>query len=299
MKKLLRVVGWIVLGVILLGAALAATAQILSDHKLKRVVHVEVAPLEVARDAAALARGKYLYDTRGCMECHGGDGGGRVVVDDASGFYVRSPNITHGAGSPVEQYKSEDWARTIRHGIKPNAHPLLVMPSEDYNQMTDEDLGAIVAYVETLKPIPSGPAEFRLPILVRALYVAGAIQDASEKVDHSLLPPSTAQAQSDPGAYLANGCRGCHGAGFSGGAIPGAPPSWPPAANLTSSTDGAMSRYSTVQEFAAMLRTGIRPDASPVSEVMPFESLKNLSDEEISSLFQFLKKLPSRPSGGR
>jgi mono/diheme cytochrome c family protein len=35
------------------------------------------------------------------------------------------------------------------------------------------------------------------------------------------------------GRYLAAGCVGCHGAGYSGGKIPGTPPDFLPTANLT------------------------------------------------------------------
>jgi cytochrome c553 len=93
-------------------------------------------------------------------------------------------------------------------------------------------------------------------------------------------------------------CIGCHGEHFSGGRVPGGPPDWPPAANLTPGEGSVMGRYPGVTQFAAMLRTGKRPDGSGVA-VMPFESLSKLTDEDVQAVYEFLKTLPARPAGGR
>jgi hypothetical protein len=68
--------------------------------------------------------------SRGCAECHGADGAGKVVIDDG-GFLVKAPQIALGEGTVTASYKPEDWVRTIRHGVKPNGEPTFVMPSED------------------------------------------------------------------------------------------------------------------------------------------------------------------------
>ena len=59
----------------------------------------------------------------------------------------RAPNISPGPGSVVAKYTPADWERSLRHGVKPDGRPLMIMPSEDYNRLTDADLGALVAYV--------------------------------------------------------------------------------------------------------------------------------------------------------
>jgi len=101
--------------------------------------------------------------------------------------------------------------------------------------MSDPDFAALVAYVRSLPPVAGEAATIRLPLVVRALYGAGIIPDSAERIDHRK-PPSPAMAptaSADYGAYVANMCVGCHNAAFTGGRIPGAPPDWPPAANLT------------------------------------------------------------------
>jgi mono/diheme cytochrome c family protein len=93
-------------------------------------------------------------------------------------------------------------------------------------------------------------------------------------------------------------CIGCHGEGLSGGKIPTGPPDWPAAPNLTPGEGSVMPRYPTAQAMAAMLRQGKRPDGTVIT-VMPFDSLKNISDTDIAALHLYLKSLPPRPAGGR
>jgi cytochrome c5 len=101
------------------------------------------------------------------------------------------------------------------------------------------------------------------------------------------------------GAYVAQLCKGCHGETYSGGPIPGGPPHWPPAANLTPGEGTAMKRYDTLAKFAAMLRTGKRPDGSDVDRAMPFETLRALNETDVEALYAYLGTLPPRTLGRR
>ena len=301
MRRSIKIVVIAAAGLLAIVLLLALLAGWLSERKRTRVIELTVAPVAFVSDEAALKRGKYLYDSRGCMECHGADGGGREVVNDPGGMFVKSPNISPGPGSVVKGYTETEWVRTIRHGVSAKKHPLFLMPSGDYNRMTDADLASLVAYVRSLPPVSGGDAVIRFPPLVKALYAFGAIKDDVEVINHAL-PPTVAIAESisvEHGGYVANLCKGCHGDGFSGGKIPGTPPDWPPAANLTPGGDSAMLRYENAEKFSAMLRTGKRPDGSAVSAVMPFATLKNLNDTDAGALYLFLKTLPARPAGGR
>jgi mono/diheme cytochrome c family protein len=249
-------------------------------------------------EAAAVERGRYLYASRGCSTCHGTKGTGDDVVNDPDGMLLHPPNITPGAEA-VARYAEVDWVRTIRHGVKPSGEPVLVMPSEDFNRFTDADLAAVVAYVRQLAPGAGAGAMIRLPMFVRALYGAGLIPDSAETIDHSL-PPSTPVAEgvtAAHGAYVANACIGCHGASLSGGRIPGGPPDWPPAPNLTPGEGGVFSRYADAQALAAMFRSGKRPDGSAVNPAMPFGMLKAMSDVDVQALYLHLKTLPPKATG--
>jgi mono/diheme cytochrome c family protein len=284
---------------VVFAAASAAfmTLAELGDRKLQRRIDVAVAPVAVKDDAASVARGRYLFASRGCGDCHGNAGQGNVVVD-AGGMFVRSPDISTSPQAVVARYSIADWVRTIRHGVKPDGRPAMVMPSEEYNRLVDTDVGAIVAYARQLPPASGSKAEVRLPMFVKALYAAGVVRDASEKIDHAL-PPALPVAEgitAEHGAYVANGCIGCHGKRLEGGRIPGAPPEWPPAAKLRPGPGSALDRYPRAEPFLAMLKTGKRPDGSEVSKVMPFVSLKELSEVDARALYVYLRALPASGS---
>jgi mono/diheme cytochrome c family protein len=288
-------------GVLTVGAAAVAWGVVRYDQRLSRQMTQPAYALAVPAGAAALERGRYLFASRGCAECHGADGAGRAFIDDASGsgLYVRAPNISPRSGSPVASYQVADWERTLRHGIKPDGRPLLIMPSEDYSRWTDADLGALVAYVRSLPPAEGGLAEFRLPLPVKVLYGYGLIKDSAEKIDHALPPsqPVPEGATVEHGRYVAQMCVGCHGEGLSGGRIPGSPPDWPPAANLTSGEGGVLARYADAAAFRTAMRSGQRPDGSTISGVMPFQSLREMSDTDIDAIRLYLQTVPPRPSG--
>jgi mono/diheme cytochrome c family protein len=287
-----------------LAAALVLGAQ-LGERKMQRQVALPADPGSLAvslpGDPAGLARGRYLYLSRGCTECHAVDGAGKDVVNDGKGMRVRAPNITPAPGSAVERYTVADWVRTVRHGVKPDGRPAIVMPSEDYNRLTDADLGALIAWLRQMPAAQGGPAVIEFPLPVKALYAAGVIHDAAEIIDHALPPPQPVPeaATALHGGYVANACIGCHGAGLSGGRIPGAPPEWPAAANLTPGEGSAMAHYADADAFIRMLRTGRRPDGSAVDRVMPFESLQALNDTDAQALYLHLKGLAPRAAGHR
>lgn len=298
MRTLLKVLGGIVIVLVVVVAGASAFASFGSDMKMHRKVRIEVAPIALPADQVALDRGAYLYKSRGCAVCHGDNGAGAVVIDEG-GMFVKAPHISRGEGSVTTAYKPEDWVRTIRHGVKPNGDPVFIMPSEDFNRLTDGDLGAIASYVRSMPAVAGTSSEFRIPLVVRFLYAAGMIKDAAEKIDHSLPPaqPFTSNDLAAQGAYVAAACKGCHNEFLSGGSIPGAPPTWPPAANLTPGPDGVLGQYPSAASLAAMFRSGKRPDGSAVSSVMPFSMLNQMSDDDIGALYSFLRTLRAAKQG--
>jgi mono/diheme cytochrome c family protein len=298
LKRVLKAVMWVVVVLaVVAGSALFAGMQ-MAERKLKRQIDANPQSVAYATSPEVLPQGKYLFDSRGCAECHGANGEGRVMIDK-DGFHVRTPNIS--PGGVVSRYTERDWVRAIRHGVKPDNTPLFVMPSEDYNRLTDADFAALVAYTRSLPPSTKPGAEIRLPVPVKVLYAFGAIPDAAEKIDHKLPPaqPVPVAANAAHGAYVANMCIGCHGATLSGGPIPGAPPDWPAAANITPGTGSTMPIYDNVEKFRTMMRSGKRPDGSIVNAAMPFESLRAMNDTDLDALYAFLKTVPAKAAGGR
>jgi cytochrome c553 len=293
MKKLVRIAGWVLLALVALALVAVAAAHLLAQRKLNRSIDVNVAPVAFVTDDASVARGKYLFQSRGCAECHGDNGAGKVVIDDPGGLHVRSPNITTGPNSAVAKYTEVDWVRTIRHGVKPDKRPILIMPCEDYNRFTDADVAAIVAYTRSLPPVAGEPRRVELPLIVKALYAADVVPDAPQRINHTL-PPAQAVAEGptpEHGAYVANMCKGCHGDALHGGKIAGSPPDWPPAADLTARATYVT--YDSVDKFKAMFRSGKRPTGEAI-KVMPFPTLGALNDTDVEALYLYLKTLPGR-----
>jgi mono/diheme cytochrome c family protein len=280
------------------GVGTVVIGKAVGERKLVRTISVAVTPVAVRADAAQIEQGRYLFSTRGCADCHGANGAGKIVIKDGP-MLIMSPNITAGANSVTTAYKIEDWVRTVRHGVKPNGTPVMIMPSEDYNRLTDDDMAAVIAYVKQMPPAAGSEPVIQLPTPVKVLYAFGVVQDAAEKINHNLPPPTpvAAAVTVEHGAYVANTCMGCHGARLSGGKIPGAPPTWPATANLTPGKGSVMPRYATPQQFMATLRSGLRPDGTPISSVMPFGSLKLMNDTDVLALYTYLKTLPPVEAG--
>ena len=301
MNKWLKRGGIGVLALVGLAAAAVVVGAQLGERKMQRRISVKLDAVPLRSDPASIERGRYLYVSRNCAECHGADGAGKDVINDGKGLHIHAPNITPASGSVVAAYTALDWTRTIRHGVKPDGRPAVAMPSEDYARFTDDDLASLVAFVRRLPPVSGAGATVRFPLPVKALYAVGVVKDAAERIDHRRAPPAAVPdaPTAQHGAYLANGCIGCHGDHLSGGKIPGAPPAWPAAANLTPGEGSAMARYDSPEALAAMFRTGRRPDGQAVSAVMPFVALQQINDVDVRALYLHLKGVAPRPAGQR
>jgi len=298
MHKYAKRLLWTVGGVATLAVGAAGVGSLLSAHKRDRIIALPGAALELDLNQGSIEQGGYLFRTRGCVDCHGASGAGRVAIDNG-GLLVIGPNLTTGDNSVVRAYSTRDWVRTLRHGVKPNGRPVLIMPSEDYSRLSDADTASLIRYVRWLPAVDGKAAVVSLPLPVSLLYGYGAIRDAAEKIDHTL-PPAPAVAATVSlahGAYVANACIGCHGARLSGGKVPGGPPDWPAAANLTPGKDSVMPRYPDAEAFGRMLRTGLRPDGGAINRAMPFESLREMNDTDVQALYAFLKSAPARDAG--
>lgn len=297
MKKWIKWIAITVAALVALaGAGLVAGTQ-LAERKMQRKLDVQVAAVPVRTDAEALAHGRYFYLSRGCTDCHGTNGAGRVFVNEGS-MRIGGANITPAPGSAVAAYVTQDWVRAIRHGVNPQGRPLMIMPSQDYNRLTDEDLGALIGYLQSMAPVANGGTVLDLPIPVRALYGFGMMRDAAETIDHALAPAKPVPVGETPehGAYVANICLSCHGAKLNGGRIPGSPPDWPAAANLTPGEGTAMVRYPDADSFMRLFRSGKRPDGTSI-KVMPFESLREINDTDLRALYLYLQGLAPQAHG--
>lgn len=316
MKKFLRVVLFLFAFLLLAGIGTYGWASWKTSSLLARTMEThrvdfpipfplsdeERAELTPDQDANAVAleraveRGRHLIESRyGCTECHGVGLGGGVMVDDPMLGRLLGPNLTTGEGSKTLTYGPADWDRAVRHGVKPDDHPS-VMPSVDFERMSDQELSDIVAYIRSLPAVDSEVPPVRLGPIGRVLAATGQLPLSvdliqSHNTPHVELPP-TATVSEDFGRHLAGVCVGCHGADLAGGPIVGGDPSWPPARNLTPHADGLAGW--TFNDFRRVLLDGTRPDGTEIQE--PMANMRafaeNMTDVELEALWAYLQSVP-------
>ena len=294
MKKLLKWLGLAIAGLIGLLIVAVVIVYVISSSRINQTYAVPVDAIAIPADEAAIARGEHIAATRGCADCHGENLGGAVMIDEFPVGLFYATNLTAGPGGVGATYSDEDWVRALRHGLGPDGKPLLFMPSHEFYYLSDEDLGALIAYLKTVPPVDNPPTESSVGPLARVLFLAGQFPLLpAELIDHTAPRPTVPApgVTAEYGQYLAVGCTGCHGENGAGGPIPGGPPDWPPAANLTPT--GNLANW-TEAEFISTLRTGVTPEGHELkAEYMPWPTIGRLTDDELKALWLYLKTLPA------
>ncbi len=299
MKKILKFLGYGVLSLVVAVAAALGVVYWKSGERLKQTFAVAVQPVPVPTDAEAIARGRHIAATRGCVDCHGADLAGAKVVDDPAMGRLYGPNLTRGRGGVPAGYGDVDWERAIRHGVDTDGRGLFLMPSTDYAQFSTRDMGDLIAYLKSVAPVDRESVPLKVGPVARALMLAGKIKLSAEVIDHRAVKPDEVLPglTADYGRYLAVGCTGCHGTNFSGGKIDIGPPDWPPAANLTPHASGRLAAW-TEADFIKALRESRRPDGSEINAVMP-RAFAHLNDTEVKALWAYLHTIPAVSTGVR
>ncbi|HEY2825221.1 MAG TPA: c-type cytochrome [Gemmatimonadales bacterium] len=296
MNKFLRWLGLAagVLVVILLIAGVAVYAA--SSRKLNRVYAISPTLLSIPSDSAAVARGGHLaIAITKCVDCHGSDLGGHVMIPDARFALVVAPNITRSPSGIGGTLTDQDMVNAVRHGIKHDGTPILLMPSSDFWRLSDADLSAIVAWVRSRPPVDHVVPVTKAGPISRVLFALNQLPIiAAEQIDHAAKSPAAPAAgpTKEYGEYLANvgGCRSCHGPSLSGGHIPGSPPEWKPAANITPTT----TRTWTEADFTRVLREGKTPLGLTLDTLMPYRFTRFMTDDEIHAMWAYLQTVPAK-----
>lgn len=290
MKKLLKFLGCAVGLLLVIAAVFYGYAHYKTEQALAKRYEVKDTPLVLANDAATLAYGARLYIAKGCADCHGDKAQGKLVFDGGPVIKLVTPNIT--TGGIGKDLTADDIARAVRHGVGENGRPLVFMPSADYKDLSDDDTAAIVAFIKSLPASNNQPDATEIRPLGRILYTLHQFPLLqAETIDHSprarLAPPAAVTAEY--GKYLSATCTGCHGENFAGQHVPGTPPEFKPAANLT---QAALKNWSQ-KDFQTALRTGKRPDGSAIDPFMPWPALSKMTDDEIAAVWLYISGLPA------
>jgi mono/diheme cytochrome c family protein len=295
---------WRRIGRVLMGLAGVVVLAIISlyaisTYRLNRRHDVPPLPkLTLSSDPETLARGGHIATSFGlCTQCHGDDLGGKLYLDGGALGVVYGPNLTRGRGGIGGILTEDDWIKAIRYGIGHDGTSLLVMPSEKLAYLAEDDLAALVAYLKQLAPVNRQVPPSELRFLGRILLGAGKLPLlAAEKVPnlpHLLSIDRTPSV--NYGLYIANvsSCRGCHRANLSGGSMQA--PGSPPASNLTPMGIGQWSEA----DFVRALRTGIRPNGKTLHPTMPWQTYRQMTDDELHAIWLYLRSIPPRPFGSK
>jgi mono/diheme cytochrome c family protein len=267
----------------------------------------EVARLRISTDSAtvlaraqAIERGRHLVESRyACIECHGTNFGGGVMVDDPMLGQFLGPNITTGTGSRSAGYGPADWDRIVRHGVRSDGRPA-AMPSEDFQRMTDQELADVVAYIRSQPAVNNEVPPATLGPLGKVLVAVGAFKLSADMIGshdtpHEVLPPPP-EVSPEFGRHLAAVCTGCHQPDLGGGKIVGGDPSWGPAANLTRHETG-LSDWEYA-DFVRAMREGKRPDGTDIKPPMTlvFPYVQKMTEVELEALWTYIQSMPPVPS---
>jgi len=162
-------------------------------------------------------QGKMVASAADCQACHTNPGGQPF----AGGYSIHSPmgtifttNITPSKQFGIGNYTEEQFARAVRHGVRPDGKNLYpAMPYTSYSHMSDEDIKAMYVYFQTqVKAVDSPTPETALPFPFN-MRIAMAGWNLMYLDSAPFKPDASKSAEWNRGAYLVNGaghCDTCH-----------------------------------------------------------------------------------------
>ncbi|MCF0074220.1 cytochrome c [Dyadobacter sp. CY261] len=293
------------LRVFLTVAAVSGLFLLYVQFSYKKEFEVPETGIRSSRDAAVIARGRYLVmGPSHCWTCHAADGVTNVQngtkLGLSGGLEIKlpfgtlyTPNITPDSATGIGSYSDEMLARAIRNSVKHDNTAMV--PFMTFNTMSDQDISAIISYLRRIEPISHAVPENDLNILGK--IVARFVLKPSQPTAPSYIAPDTT---AEYGKYLAisvANCVGCHtqrgktgefiGKEFSGGyqmpvenGIFGTP-------NLTPDKETGILASWTVNDFIKRFETGAAFPNSP----MPWKSFQSFTKNDLKALYYFFQSL--------
>jgi mono/diheme cytochrome c family protein len=294
-----KILKWIGVGLGGLAGLLVLVSTVLflvGTAKLNKKYEVPIEAVTVPTDAQAIERGKHFATIFLCTRCHTETLGGEVFYDIPGMLTIPTPNLTAGAGGVGAFYTDQDWVRAIRHGVDHDGRALFIMESKAFYYISNEDLGALIAYVESVPPVDNQLPEQSIELPGRLSMGAGMLPPfPADQIDH-VGPRPTAPAPgvtAEYGQYLTHTCTECHGANLNGAPF-GPPGQQVPTPNLT--PGGELGTWSK-EDFIMTLRTGVTPGGHELSEEMPWKYYGQMTNDELSAVWIYVHSLPTLGQG--
>jgi hypothetical protein len=253
-----------------------------------------------------VARGKHLT-VLACGPCHFNETTGQLSgkqLLDIPGLAgkIFSSNITSDKLNGIARYTDAELAYLMRTGVARNGN---LMPYMQRPNLSDQDLSAIISFLHSddalVKPSSVIPGKTRYSIFgIIGISMSEPLPYPTKAI------PMPAKDNVSTGKYLADNfsCKDCHAEsilavnitepekseGYMGGGtkLKNLDGKSVLSANITFHETG-LAKW-TLQEFKKALKEGVRPDNSVLSFPMPV--YKELSDEEVVALYEYLKTVP-------
>jgi mono/diheme cytochrome c family protein len=218
MPTSLKRIGIIAASFILFIIIATVYTQVGAEVRLRKTYDIEVESIPIPSDETSLEKGKDLVVSGRCTDCHGFDLGGQISSDNPAVGKIYASNLTAGRGGVGRVYQDLDWIRAIRHGVGQDGRSLVITPAQFYYYLSDEDLGAIIAYIKSLPPVDNelpSPKVGPLSRMFVSLFGNGAKEWLpAEKIDHSAPRPAAPKPgiTAEYGEYLVTTrtCLVCH-----------------------------------------------------------------------------------------
>lgn len=322
-RKLLIALGALVGLLALLVGGLVACAKFKGDPTFE----VANTGLRASTDPALIAEGEYLFHgPMHCTACH--DSSKDAAFARKAGEKVEpiggmewdmgplgrpvSANLTSDKATGLGGKSDEHIARVLKYGVGEDGK-LRIFMALAVASVTDREIVALLSYVRTLPPKEHKVPPEEIGIMGRLMIAFGAFKP-------KFMPAASYVAASDSadpkrGEYLANGpalCFGCHspydfmdgmklkGEKFSGcleaerghedPKVEVCPP------NLTPHPTAGHITAWTEDQFVARFKSGAY---SSKDSPMPWTNFSNMTDNDLRSIYQYLRALPpsARTSG--
>jgi mono/diheme cytochrome c family protein len=302
MRKLFRWIGVVLTGLVGLLVLTFIALYLIGGARWNRIrgnydVPAETIPLPT--DQAAIMHGEHIATIWMCRRCHTEALSGETVAASAL-FTISFPNLTSGAGGVGATNTDQDWVRAIRHGVGHDGRGLLLMPARAFYYLSDEDLGALIAYLKSLPPVGNELPRTSLGPVGRIIFALGQLPPEAyapdvTAIDHDAPRPVAPEpgVTVEYGQYLAHICTVCHGVNLNGQTIRENRTDYV-ALNLT--PGGELAAWSEA-DFFATLRTGVTPSGRQLNDVMPWRHFGQMTDDELRAVWLYLQSLPALEQG--
>ena len=283
MARLIRWSGYIAGGLILVALLIAAWVWIASNQALN--AQLDPAPARLARPSAAqLVDAPRQLKLLGCVGCHGEGLRGKIFLDLPGIAKLYASNLTLVAANSNDAQLEQ----AIRQGIGHDGRPLVVMPSEGYQFMSDAEVAAIIAAIRLLPPGGQQQPAVWVGPRGRVGMALGKLSTTPQLIDlyRANRVPDFGPAFAGGKHIVEVNCAECHGPRLQGKELE--PGVVAPNLEIAGAYDLA--------QFQTMLRTGVAPGGRDIGLMgrIARRDFKYFTDEEIADIHAYLAESARR-----